>query len=239
MTAKDLTLVQKDLHRRMLDRAISLGYNPDEIEPIYDGVGDIEAYISNSPRIMWIMKEPYDELENGTPKGGGWEVYDFTLAYPMWQILMRIIYGIRNKKHHEEIPEANEEMRQMLKGTAYLNLNKMPSGSITNMSQLTDNFPKWKDIVMEQIKIYNPDAIIFGKTFELFNAGDFDEVQSGDNNDWLMDASYPGITAVYKTRNNRILIDAFHPSPMRKCGRPDVTDDVYIDTIIDGVIKAL
>lgn len=38
MTVKELELAQKDLQQRMLDRAKSLGYNPDDIEPIYDGI---------------------------------------------------------------------------------------------------------------------------------------------------------------------------------------------------------
>jgi hypothetical protein len=41
--------------------------------PIHDGVADLEGYLASSPRIMWILKEPYDDFnENGEPVGGGW-----------------------------------------------------------------------------------------------------------------------------------------------------------------------
>lgn len=229
MTVEELYSAQQLLHQIMLKRAESLGYNLEDTEPIYDGVCDVTTYLSNSPRIMWIMKEPYDIIEAGTPKGGGWEVYNFTLTHPMWKILMRITYGIRNKKYQIDIPDPDEEMLKLLKATAYININKMPALTSSNDRQLAVSLRDWKDVVMEQVKVYNPDIIIFGNTFKQFEEGDFGENRSED---WIENASTPGPTEVFKTKMGKVLINAYHPSQ-----RNTVEKNRYIDTIIKACIE--
>ena len=52
---------------------IELGYDPAKVEPIYDGVVDAEAYLATQPKVLWILKEPYDDFDaEGMPEGGGW-----------------------------------------------------------------------------------------------------------------------------------------------------------------------
>ena len=38
--------------------------------PIYDGVCDLDGYLSSKPKIMWILKEPNGQTEKGIEKGG-------------------------------------------------------------------------------------------------------------------------------------------------------------------------
>ena len=43
--------------------------------PVTDGVGNEKAYLESTLRIMFILKEPYDEVdENGQPYGGAWDI---------------------------------------------------------------------------------------------------------------------------------------------------------------------
>ena len=35
----------------------------------------LEAYLSGT-RVMWVLKEPYDETEGGNPSGGGWNMFE-------------------------------------------------------------------------------------------------------------------------------------------------------------------
>ncbi|MBR1435458.1 MAG: hypothetical protein IJ584_10145 [Bacteroidales bacterium] len=43
-------------------------------DAIADGVGDLTAYFSSSPKVAWILKEPYDETADGISRGGGWSI---------------------------------------------------------------------------------------------------------------------------------------------------------------------
>ena len=40
--------------------------------PIPDGVVNLQQYIESSPRILWILKEPY--CDGKTCTGGGWSL---------------------------------------------------------------------------------------------------------------------------------------------------------------------
>ncbi len=37
---------------------------------------DAEAYLTSKPKVMWILKEPYDDFDaEGMPAGGGWTMF--------------------------------------------------------------------------------------------------------------------------------------------------------------------
>lgn len=59
-----LKAAQEGLHREIYTLAKSAGLSNDEVEPIVDGVYDMAAYLS-STKIMWILKEPYDDFKDG------------------------------------------------------------------------------------------------------------------------------------------------------------------------------
>ena len=40
-----------------------LGISTDDLWPLPDGVFNIEGYCQSSPRIMWILKQPYDDSQ--------------------------------------------------------------------------------------------------------------------------------------------------------------------------------
>ncbi|MBD5421334.1 MAG: hypothetical protein HDR47_08925 [Bacteroides sp.] len=230
----ELEAKQKALHEKMDRRSEELGFNHDDIAPIYDGVKDANGYLDSKLRILWVMKEPYHEIVDGKPAGGGWELYDFTLELPMFRTMAKIVYGIVNEKYYDEIPEPDEEMLKLLQTTAYINVSKMPGQTSSNSSDLRKKMKDWQDILQEQLETYSPDIIILGNTYEHIMEGHL-----GDNpkTDWVGEASEPGTTAVLKTKSSQVIIvDAFHPSPMRKCGRPDLSDEKYINSIIKGVL---
>ena len=43
-------------------------------KPIKDGIYSAEKYLSAPLRLMWVLKEPYDEVDNGIAGGGGWSI---------------------------------------------------------------------------------------------------------------------------------------------------------------------
>ena len=75
-TAEHLLAAQVSLYADIKARVVELGYDSAKVEPIYDGVVDAEAYLASKPKIMWILKEPYDDFDaKGTPQGGGWTMF--------------------------------------------------------------------------------------------------------------------------------------------------------------------
>lgn len=235
MKPTELEAKQKALSEKMNQRAKELGYD-DELAPIYDGVKDFNGYLDSKLKIMWVMKEPYDDqTEDGQLKGGGWEMTDFTLKLPMFRTMAKIVYGIVNEKYFDEIPEPDEEMLKLLQTTAYINICKMPGHTTSNPTDLKNKMQDWQDILQEQLETYSPDVIILGNTYENLMEG---HLGDDPTTDWVGEASDPGRTAVYKTKSAQLIIDAFHPSPMRKCSHSEITDEVYINSIIKGVLTA-
>ena len=71
MTAKEHITAQKEITDEITRQAIERNLTEEDLEPISDGVADAEAYLSSNPKVMWVLNDPYDEFENGQPKGGG------------------------------------------------------------------------------------------------------------------------------------------------------------------------
>ena len=115
---KELQDFQNQMHEEIKERAQALGFDLSETEPIYDGVCDLEGYSKSKPKIMFILKEAWDEIGEGGPKGGGWEIYEpwesMDRMNDTWKILMYIVYGVRTGEDYNSMPWANEEMLDML-----------------------------------------------------------------------------------------------------------------------------
>lgn len=56
---------QELIKSKIFERAKKLELSNDGLEPLPDGVADIEGYCKSSPRIMWILKQPYDDMKDG------------------------------------------------------------------------------------------------------------------------------------------------------------------------------
>ena len=89
---------------------------------------------------------------------------------------------------------------------------------------MTAKYQIWKDIVFEQIKLFNPDVIVFGSTFQVvkddLGINKSDLVLTG--NGWV---------DIYR-KAGRIFADAYHP------GIPGNTE-MYVNTIAKHVRQTL
>lgn len=175
MTPATLLAVQATLHTQIQTRAVELGYDPAKVEPIYDGVVDAEAYLAAHPKIMWILKEPYDDFDaEGMPSGGGWTMFkDFgegdTLAKAVNRnaALRNVTYasyaiqnGIASYAELPWITDKLEVYEKAIRSIAYVNIGKMPGNTTTSETHLAKLYQDWKDILFKQIDLYNPDVII-------------------------------------------------------------------------------
>ena len=223
MTAEELRIEQNKLTDEIYKFAKENGLTIDgELEPITDGVADSEAYIESNPKVMWVLKEPYDEIEDGKPYGGGWSIVDDCFASiekrsiaPTWHSIIYIMYGVRHNLKWDDIDYLSQDKSpaKVLKEIAYINVSKMPNKSETKDADLWDFYNLWQEILWKQIIVYNPDIIIFGNTFHLFKndlsvRGNLKEISSNGVWSW----------------NNKLLLAAYHPQRKGK---------QYVDNIID------
>ena len=223
---------QEKIKDWIYEQAKEIGLSKDGLEPVTDGVFNVEGYCQSSPRIMWILKQPYDDIKDGKPFGGGWEVYgafENSDAHTnlTWQPIVYSLVGIREHKLYKDMPYIREDksMLEKLKDIAYINVDKMPGRKTTSSKELAQAYSQWKDIIEEQVRLYDPQVICFANTMWLFKKDwGFDEHTEHETvslgNDKYMQVYH---------KDGRLCIDTYHPS------QRVVPRENYIDAIIKAV----
>ena len=196
------------------------------IEPVIDGIVSLDEYIDTNPKILWILKEPYDEMD-GT--GGGWQLvrdfpkdeegnYFFKGGKSTWRPIVYICYAIFNQyADFNKMPniDINPEMTKVLNKIAVINISKVPGSTRSNGKLIEKAFHKNKEILSKQIEIYNPDIIIGGNTLGYF----FDKLNQFTDS---------GSVYYYK-KENRLWINAYHPA------HTQFNRETYVNEIISAV----
>lgn len=240
MTIAALLATQAALHADIKSRAIELGYDPAKVEPIYDGVVDAEVYLASKPRVMWILKEPYDDFdENGNPYGGGWTMFkDFEKEGRLAEAVNRNA-ALRNVAYasyamqsgfasYAELPwitDAPEKYERAIKSVAYANLGKMPGRTTTPTGRLQKICEEWKCILFRQIDLYDPEVIIVCGT---------DTLQAL-NGDFGLDLSKPRDTA----KRGKAIVDVHAWRGRRLLWAPHPAAHIPPGEWVDAVIKAV
>lgn len=199
--------------------------NIDEL--IGDGISNIEEYYITSPKILWILKEAYG-------KGGG-IIAD--LFYPefmlgthrslgTWHPIIYTSYAILNNNItcYDDMSFIREEpaMIDVLQKIAFINVSKFPGGTTSKNYKISQAYLQDKAVLLEQIKVFNPDIIIGGNTIKNFvpDLGLNEETRKYDE-------------YIFWLKNGKIYIDADHPS--RKRGIE--WQEEYVDSILNIVRK--
>lgn len=144
--------------------------------PMYDGPLNIDEYFKSDIKIVWVLKEAYDG-ENG--EGGGWnyaedvgndpDKYLFNPTKTTWHPISYVSYGIQNNLLWDEMPYIRNDKTKYhsaLRRIAIVNLNKLPAKGVTSSpwQEVNKGFNNFKDIIEKQLRILEPDIIIFGGT---------------------------------------------------------------------------
>ena len=205
-------------------------YETDNRELISDGLVNVLEYYKSENKIMWILKEPYDEGDN---TGGGWsltgeidripEQFVLHSSKGTWQPIVYVSYALQNNKaNYSDMYWISNDHNMMnaLKKIAYINVQKMPAEKTTNYTNIDNAYKKHKDILLKQIVVYAPNIIIGAGTLNLFlndlgleNEGY--KTESGSIEYWIKDS--------------KIYIWAYHPGQHAK------TWSVYINDILSAV----
>ena len=204
---------------------------------IMDGIMDYEKYLNANYKILWILKEPYDDFDvDGKPLGGGWHLRDaiipkqsfieFTGGRRTFEPMIYTTWGILNNFClWENMKDVNNDptMLNALKSIAYINVKKLPGYTTSNPAEIEDVYQLHKEILLKQINCYNPDVIICGSTLSLFMKD-----LSITNAEILENGS-----ANYIIKHNMIIIDAYHPAQCTSTS--GISQAQYCNDIITAV----
>lgn len=204
-------------------------------EVCIDGAINLEKYIKSKIKIMWILKEPYDET-NGI--GGGFSLSeliqedvayeDFVKRIPTWQVITYTSYGILNnfsKWSEMDFLRDDPKMTNVLQEITMINTQKLPSlnQTTTNPGDIAYAFEKYKNFLYAQIELLNPTVLIGGNTMtlykDLFGLNNIEFKNHGSLRYWEKD--------------DKLYIDAYHPA--QKKMSTGVSREQYCDEIISLV----
>lgn len=137
-------------------------------EPIYDGVVDAALYCATSPRIMWILKEPWD---NADSSGGGWSLTADVLAnkrvselshstfHPIIYIAYGLLHGLQS---FDALPWVRdmENPEGVLRRLAFINAKKLPGVTRGAYGPLImEWYNRGRGVIHDQIDSYAPDIV--------------------------------------------------------------------------------
>lgn len=201
---------------------------------IVDGVINYEKFfnLKDKPKILWILKEA------NSPEDEAWDYQSLLRIDNLKskQELLSIIsikrviytsYGLLNGfKQWADFPNIkNEEVYSSAEEIAYININKMPAGSTSDDNLIYSAYERYKDVISKQIKVYDPDILIFGNTLKYL----FDDLDLNNNEKKYYDEK-TGNTTYFK-KNNKLYIHAWHP------GKWTTKEEVYCNEIINTAKK--
>lgn len=195
---------------------------------IKDGIINEELYLSSNPKILWVLKEPYEDVP-GKP-GQGWSLVKDLLKdghhtnKGTYAIMSYISYAVFNgyipSKNIEYISD-NPEIGNAIKKTAYINVKKFPGGTATDNNVISKYYQLFNKQLLLQIEIINPDVIIFGGTDFHF----YHDLKI-NRDDYIKDKS----SFWYLKKEDKLFISAYHPA------QRTITQEEYIDDIV-SIIK--
>ncbi len=145
------------------------------MKEIIDGKINDTEYNNSSCKILWILKEANISAEDKEKEidvcegfRNDWHKKN-ALSVPTFRKMIYATYGILNPTvEWENIPYANQEAYEVVKQIAYINVKKTAGGSTIHFSSLEKAYDENKVDLFIQINEINPDIIIYGGTYYLF-----------------------------------------------------------------------
>jgi hypothetical protein len=203
-------------------------------EPIFDGVINVDLYCSSPLRVMWILKEPWDE-ENSS--GGGWSLCSDALAVKpvaalgqaTFHPIIYIAYGLfHGPMTFADMPWVRdmENPEDVMRRLAFINAKKLPGVTWGAYSPLIlEWYSRGKQIILGQIKAYDPD-IVFGCAPHF--PAILDDLDSG----WRSRVRSVG-SADYVWQKDTLFVHVYHP------GQTQTTRETYVDDALNAVWQAM
>lgn len=206
---------------------------------IVDGIINSDNYAEAKTRILWVLKEPYsdkndwsyqDYLSKDTIKSKiGKE--DDTLSYEIFRRILYTSYGLINKIEYSCVPLAEEKSVYSIgEEIAYINIKKTGGGAQSDDNEIQKFYNNNEDLLLTQIKEYDPHIIIFGNTLKYFNLEKLNEI-GWDLSDKQILNKETNNTHFYPISKDKLCINAYHPSYW------SVTREVYCTEILNAGLQ--
>jgi len=210
---------------------------------IIDGIINKELYEKAKYKILWILKEPNDKDSNEK-----WTYQDYfskkeierkigteedTLRYRMMKKIIWNSYGLlHDNTLFDEIENQIEDERiySITEEIAYINIKKTPGGGAAIYKEIKAYYEQNKDLLIEQIKAFKPNIIIFGGTLTFFEYEDLEKA----NLDIRKDNKFHSMNGTsrmsfYDISEDVLLIHAYHPAYW------SISYKQYYEEMIDGL----
>jgi hypothetical protein len=221
----------KEIEQEIWDEYV----DPNEkCEPIIDGIVNVDNFLASDFQILWILKEPYDDEEDGLAAGGGWHFGNDFLSpegfhkrmgrsRSTWHPIIYVSYGILNKfLEYDDMDFIRNKpsMTEIVRNIAVVNVKKLPGFTRTNdFGPIAAAYNKHKRLLHKQIDSYNANIIIGGSTLNLF----YNELGIKKSDEKKFGC------VEYVELNSKLFISAYHPA------QTTVTRDRYVNDIINLV----
>lgn len=219
----------RNLTREIKSIAEINGLNKDRpfLRPICDGICSIESYFSPFTKVMFILREPYDNFTtSGLSRGGGWSMTRDFFKNPTWvaqdpyqttfyvaKTANAILDSDFTKGKFNATGINDSATYEVMNRIAYINLSKMPAERTTDVQILANKYRSyWKDLVKKQIKFFNPDIVICGGTFDILNKYEPLVSENLSYNPSYENGRIKTYKWNYDGKKDRLLIPAYHPS---------------------------
>ncbi|MDF3821249.1 hypothetical protein P3G55_15185 [Leptospira sp. 96542] len=174
---------------------------------IEDGILDPNLWFdanNKNLKILLVLKEAYGGNES-------WDLKELIRndwrgpKYKIWWTVSYWLYGIQNglKGINAKLPDEQElykECANYLLSAAVANIKKSSGKSYSESEDLKNYAQADKDELLQQIELINPDIILCGSTKQYL-----DEIG-------IVSSPIEGITYFSKTKDDKILIDYYHPA---------------------------
>lgn len=174
------------------------------------GVVNEEAYLSNKPKLVFVLREVNDPEQKP-----GWSMVDFLCRqvsrglkghsiYPMWKRVGIWSYAIRNGFPRYRDLDSSLVAAEGLKYIGMTNLKKSGGGSVSDMEIIRKYAKATLTLWKRELEIMNPEVILCGRTYRIVSELLELKRQETASGLWY---------SIWQHDNNSSLIFAFyHPS---------------------------
>ena len=145
--------------------SVALGINCQKFI-IYDGIANIDLYISSSIPIMFLLKESYETKGKYLWQVGIIYNKKAVRKYPTLRRVGYISTGILNEMLFEDVSkQSNEILAHNIESAAWVNINKIAAKSKSDVN-LSEKYKIWNEIIIKQILAYKSKIILCGNTLQ-------------------------------------------------------------------------
>ena len=205
----------KEKHENLLNQEASKYPNF-----IKDGIVDYETFFKQTLKILWVLKEANSYKDKDDLRK---YIQDPTI-YKYWKAsylsVLQVSCGLLNNIN--DFDSLKDDM-DVFKKIALININKLGGGSRTDWKEFMLTYHLFKDLITQQMKLINPDVVIFGNVFWLMSA-EMKNFHINDNETEYKKHEYRYKDKIVAHSNSqRMFIETYHP------GQTILTNKIYFE----------